>query len=91
MKLQEVLYEIKVNGETLYLKDLINNLEVHDVILNAHRRHKCKNKILEDLVRDYTLQYYQYSEDFTIERYLNGLKKFLGRKARMVGYDNEEM
>ena len=81
MELYEILYEI-YNGNFDLLSDLINNPDVHKIILNAHKRHKCKVKILENLVKDYMREYEYHASEYVVERFLNDIKKYLGRKVR---------
>lgn len=82
MLLIKVLYEIKVNGDLGFLKDLMRDEQVKSVISGVCKRHKCKVDEVKELLRDYTLKNYRFDEDFTEERYLNGLRKYLGRKIR---------
>lgn len=82
MQLQEILYHLECEGDIFYLKELIDNKLVKEVILKSCQRHKCKKKLAEDLVRDYTLRYYRYEDDFTEERYIHEITKYIGRRVR---------
>ena len=84
MRLQQILYEIKVTGDLNYLKDLVRDNEVKSIINNVCKRNKCKSDIVRELLKEYTVRYYRMNSEFVEERYLNSIKKYLGRKARQI-------
>jgi hypothetical protein len=84
LQLQEILYHLNTEGDINYLKNLVRNELIQEVVNNASKRHKCKKKILEDLVCDYTLWYFKFegNVDLIEVRYLESIKKYLGRTVR---------
>lgn len=88
LQLQEILYHLNVEGDISYLKQLLEHEEVKEIILNAHNRHKCKTKILKQLLLDYVIHEYEYTEVWMTERFKNGAKKWLGQKAREIEIGN---
>lgn len=84
MKLHEILYEIKVNGDLNFLRDLMRDEQIKNAISGVCKRHKCKADVARELLRDYTVRCYRYDDNFTEERYLNNVRKYLGRRVRQL-------
>jgi hypothetical protein len=85
MQLSEILYHLNVEGDVNYLNDLVKNQLVKEVIIAASKRHKCKQDVLQSWLCDYTIRYYKWDDsEYCEERYLNLIRKYLGRKARSV-------
>jgi hypothetical protein len=85
MQLSEILYHLNVEGDVNYLKDLVKNQLVKDVITAASKRHKCKQGVLRSWLCDYTIRYYKWDDgEYCEERYVQAIRKFLGRKARSI-------
>ena len=82
MRLQQILYQIKVNGDWNYLRNLMRDEQVKSVVSSVCKRNKCKSDVARELLKDYTVRYYRMDEEFVEERYLNSIKKYLGRKVR---------
>lgn len=84
MQLSQILYEIKVNGNLNCLRDLMRDEQIKNVLSGVCKRHKCKADVARELLVDYTVRCYRYDEKFTEERYLNNVRKFLGRRVRQL-------
>jgi hypothetical protein len=84
MQLSQILYEIKVNGDLNFLRDLMRDEQIKNTISGVCKRHKCKANIVRELLKDYTVRCYRYDENFIEERYLNNARKYLGRRVRQL-------
>lgn len=84
MKLTEILYHIKINGDWNYLRDLMKDEQVKTLIVGVCKRHRCKADVARELLKDYTVRCYRYDEEFTEERYINNARKYLGRRVRQL-------
>lgn len=83
--LKEILYLITENGELHYLKELVKNEQVKQIIKNVSNRNKCKSNSVIQYLNDCVVRYYQHDEsEYVEERFLNLIKKYLGRKAREI-------
>jgi hypothetical protein len=82
MELSSLLERIKVDGDLQHLKQLVKDNKVQHVIENVCKRNHCKRNVIEDLLKDYTIRYYKYDDEYTEERFINSIKKYLGRKGR---------
>jgi hypothetical protein len=86
MKLSEILWKIKCNGEVSALKLLIKDEQVREVIKAIGKRSKCKRKVLEEMLQEWTMRNYRWDYDacdewILEERYLNLIRKHLGRRV----------
>jgi hypothetical protein len=91
MELQKVLWEIKVNGDVNFLKDIFHDEQVKEIIAHTSRRSKCKRSVLADMLEEYVFSEYVFdTSDYCTERFLNSVRKVLGRKGRSVDYEDEE-
>jgi hypothetical protein len=85
MKLQEILYQIKVMSDVNYLKDLYKDEFVRDIITHVNKHSKCKRSLLIDLLEQYVLEFYVYEEsEYISERFLNDIRKYLGRRGQQM-------
>ena len=84
MQLSQILYEIKVNGDFNFLRDLMRDDQIKNVISGVCKRHKCKSDVTRDLLIDYTVRCYRYDKTLTEVRYLNNARKYLGRRVRQL-------
>lgn len=88
MTLKELLYKIKIEGDISYLHELLKNEQVKGIITSIVKKYKYNSKdvknIVESFIQDFTLKYYEYMDDYTEERYINFIRKYLGRKVREV-------
>jgi hypothetical protein len=83
LKLQEILYHLNVEGDMNFLKDLVRNQSVQNVIIAASKRHKCKQDVLKSWLCDWVIRYYKFDDgEYCEERFLEMARKYLGRKAR---------
>jgi hypothetical protein len=90
MDLKDILYEI-TQGDTTYLKNLVKHPLIHEVVVAASKRHKCKQDMLKSWVCDYTLRYYKFDQsEYCEERFINQMTKFLGRKARQSNGNQQD-
>jgi len=83
MKLEGLLYEIKINDNPYYLNQLLKNPKVNQVILGLCKRYRCRRLIVEDLLKCYIKNEYVYDEnsEFIGERFVNLVQKYLGRRV----------
>lgn len=79
--LEELLYNIKIDNNPYYVNQLVKNKQIYGIIFDTCRRYKIRKIIVEEWIKEYTLKYYKYSEIYTIERYCNEIRKYIGRKA----------
>jgi hypothetical protein len=85
LDLRQILYEIKMNGEINYFRDLFRNEEIREIVNHVSRRNKCDKSILFNMLRGYVLNEYEYDKsEYCGERFLNEIKKVLGRKGREI-------
>jgi hypothetical protein len=56
MQLSQILYEIKVNGDLNFLRDLMRDEQIKNTISGVCKRHKCKANIVRELLKDYTVR-----------------------------------
>jgi CHAT domain-containing protein len=87
LSLDELLYLIKEQGEIPYSQQLLKNEQVKEVIKRTTSRIKSENK--EDLyqkahviIQDIVIREYRYDSEYTEERFLNIIKKSLGKRLR---------
>jgi hypothetical protein len=66
---------------------LIQDEQVKEVIKAIGKRSKCKRKVLEEMLQEWTMRSYRFDEVYTEERYINLIKKYLGRK--LIGNSTE--
>jgi hypothetical protein len=82
VKLEEILYHVGKEKDLSYLGALVSNNEIHSLVIQSSKRHKCNITTLNDYVKYYVINYYEYSGDFVVDRFINSLQKYLGRMAR---------
>jgi uncharacterized protein (UPF0216 family) len=65
------------------LKLLIKDEQVKEVIKAIGKRSKCKRKVLEEMLQEWTMRSYRFDmeSEYVEERYLNLIRKYLGRKV----------
>jgi hypothetical protein len=79
--LQELLYEIKVNENIYFIPKLLKNKEVEEIVFGLCRRYKVRKMIVDNILQDYVIKSYVYSNIFTVERFKNEVMKHVGRKV----------
>jgi hypothetical protein len=83
LSLRDILYEIKINGDINFIKDLCKNEEVRDVITKVSQRSRCDKSILINILKEYVLNEYMFdTSDYCEDRFVNNIKKYLGRRVR---------
>lgn len=91
LNLKEILKLIKIENKTEYLQDLIKNNKIKSIIGGIVRKYNYNltdiKQITENLVMEYTIRYYEYTEDYTEEKYINFIRKYLGRKVKSMIFD----
>lgn len=81
LSLQELLEKTKKEKNPFYTKEILRSKKVSTVINYVCRKFKVKRLQVELWIIEYTLKYYKLDDLYIEERFLNGIRKYTGRKA----------